>query len=123
MVAQRMIQAMKLKVTLAKNGQEALDRLREGHFSLILMDVQMPVMDGLTCTRMIRQGAAGPQNRQLPIIALTANALASDKEACLSSGMNAFLIKPFDLQELRKTIDHYLNTEPQPPQPEDPPKV
>jgi CheY-like chemotaxis protein len=84
-------------VTLAENGQEALDRLEEGTFDIVLMDVQMPVMDGIAATRKIR---AQPRFDRLPIIAMTANALQRDREECLAAGMNDQINKPFEPAEL-----------------------
>ena len=85
------------QVTLAENGQEALDRLDEESFDIVLMDVQMPVMDGITATRKIRAQA---RFDRLPIIAMTANALQRDRADSLAAGMNDHINKPFEPVEL-----------------------
>lgn len=79
-------------VTIAENGQAALDRLAEQKFDVVLMDVQMPVMDGYEATARIR---SLPQYGRLPIIAMTAHALTKDRERCLAAGMNDYVTKPF----------------------------
>jgi CheY-like chemotaxis protein len=86
-------------VTLAENGQFALDALADptAHFDVVLMDIQMPVMDGYTATRAIR---ARPGMARLPIIAMTANAMPADREACLAAGMNDHVGKPFEMPQL-----------------------
>jgi CheY-like chemotaxis protein/HPt (histidine-containing phosphotransfer) domain-containing protein len=90
-------------VALAENGAQAVERLRAGAeaFDAVLMDVQMPVMDGLTATRLIR-GELGLQT--LPVIAMTANAMSQDQEACAEAGMTAFVGKPLDLNLLVQTL-------------------
>jgi signal transduction histidine kinase/CheY-like chemotaxis protein len=86
------------------NGLEALAALRTHKYDIVFMDCQMPVMDGLEATRRIRQGAAGSENRSVPIVALTANAMLGDREACLTAGMDGYLAKPFQRDELQKMI-------------------
>jgi CheY-like chemotaxis protein len=90
-------------VEIAENGQVAIDRLQtpNSSFDLVLMDMQMPVMDGMTATRLLREI---PQFNRLPILAMTANALLSDREKCLAAGMNAHLTKPIDPDELWKAL-------------------
>ena len=90
------------------NGAEALDALRDGHFDLILMDVQMPVMDGVEATRAIRGGEAGEQATDLPIIALTAYAMDSDRQAFTTAGMTDYLPKPVRLKELEDCMAKFL---------------
>jgi CheY-like chemotaxis protein/two-component sensor histidine kinase len=87
-------------VTEAENGREALERLRDGDFDLVLMDVQMPVMDGVEATRCIRQGLAGADRADIPVIALTAYAMPGDRERFLAAGMDAYLSKPADIREI-----------------------
>jgi two-component system, sensor histidine kinase and response regulator len=87
------------KVVIAANGQEAFDKFRAGHFDVILMDVQMPVMDGFEATRLIR-AAEKESERHTPIIALTAHAMKGDRERCLESGMDDYISKPINHKEL-----------------------
>jgi CheY-like chemotaxis protein len=88
---------------LADNGQLGADAVEQAHtpFDVVLMDVQMPVMDGYAATRVIRQELG---RTALPIIAMTANAMASDREACLAVGMNDHVGKPFDLDDLVRVL-------------------
>ncbi|MGI9133734.1 MAG: response regulator, partial [Rhodoferax sp.] len=94
-------------VTLADNGQLGVQALNDApeYFDLVLMDVQMPVMDGFEATRIIRQTLA---LADLPVIAMTANAMASDREACLAAGMNDHVGKPFEIDHLVATVLHYV---------------
>lgn len=92
-------------VSVAKNGQEALQSLKTAEFDCVLMDIQMPVMDGLEATRLIR---ADPQLRHNLVIAMTANAWDEDRERCLAAGMNDFLSKPVKPDELISTLDRWL---------------
>jgi signal transduction histidine kinase/ActR/RegA family two-component response regulator len=85
------------EIEIATNGQEALERIAEATFDLVLMDVQMPLMDGYEATMRIRQN---PSLRSLPIVAMTAHAMQSDRERCIAVGMNAYVTKPFDPMEL-----------------------
>ncbi len=86
-----------LVVDVAQNGQVALDMLAQTPYDLVLMDMQMPVMDGLTATRHLRQN---PSWAQLPVLAMTANAMSRDRDLCLEAGMNGHLAKPIDPDEL-----------------------
>ena len=90
-----------LQVTIANDGLEAVDAVRKNRFDLVLMDVQMPEMDGLQATRIIRQTAEGAQ---LPVIAMTASAMVEDQQECLAAGMNAHLGKPIDPKELVRVL-------------------
>ncbi len=92
------------RTLVAANGQEALERLAEQSFDLILMDVQMPVMDGLEATGRIR---AGERGRHTPIIAMTANAMEGDRDTCLSAGMDDYLAKPIKIAELHALLARY----------------
>jgi len=91
------------RVTVAANGQLAVDLSLERHFDLILMDIQMPVLDGLEATAAIRrhEGAAG---RRVPIVAMTANAMSGDRERCLAAGMDGYVSKPIRVDELLAAI-------------------
>ncbi|MDD2741503.1 MAG: PAS domain S-box protein [Rhodocyclaceae bacterium] len=94
-----------LNVTLAENGQEAVERVAQERYDLILMDMQMPVMDGLEATSLIRQM---PEGESIPIVAMTANAFSEDKALCLAAGMNAHVAKPFTAEGLFGTLRHWL---------------
>ena len=102
MVARKLLEKRSCIVTIANNGVEALDALQVDEFDIVLMDCQMPVMDGYEATRQIR--ASG---NTVPVIALTANAQTSDRDACLKAGMNDFLSKPFDPRVLYQIISRY----------------
>ncbi|BFM16623.1 hypothetical protein R50073_28060 [Maricurvus nonylphenolicus] len=94
----------------ALNGKEALGRLRAAQepYTLILMDCQMPIMNGFEATRRIRQGEAGEEYKHIPIIALTANVLSGDRDECLDAGMNDFVSKPIDPEGLLSAIKRCL---------------
>jgi len=109
MLAMSMLQKLGAKADLAADGQEALDRVRQGAYDLVLMDMQMPRMDGLSATRAIRALAGIRQPR---IIALTANAMDGDREACISAGMNDFLTKPFQALDLQEKLEAVAATAP-----------
>jgi signal transduction histidine kinase/AmiR/NasT family two-component response regulator len=91
--------------TLVKDGRAALDALAVNEFDLVLMDCNMPVMDGIEATRRLRAGGGGVRNPGIPIIALTANAMEEDRERCLAAGMNDFLSKPVTLEALRVAME------------------
>ena len=98
-------------VTKAYNGQQAVytfDQAPAGKFDVILMDVMMPVMDGLTATRTIR-ALDRPDAKTVPIIAMTANAFAEDVEESRSAGMNEHISKPLDLDKVKATIARYVS--------------
>jgi PAS domain S-box-containing protein len=105
-VIQQMLSRLGFSADVATNGQEALDALEAADYELVLMDVQMPVMDGLEASRRIR--ALLPEERQPRIIAVTANAMRGDKERCLDAGMDAYLAKPVSLNQLRELLDATL---------------
>ncbi len=88
-------------VQLANDGQEAIDLIDAAPFDVVLMDMQMPVMDGLTATRTLRQQHSASE---LPIVAMTANAMDSDRLACLDAGMNDYVVKPFNVIQLTKVL-------------------
>lgn len=94
---------------IANNGKQAVERMTaENRFDLVLMDCQMPEMDGMEATRRIRELETG-RGRRTPIIALTANAMSGDREMCLAAGMDDFLSKPFELNELSAVMNHWCN--------------
>ena len=93
-------------VTIANNGVEAVERFREGQFDVILMDIMMPVMDGLEATVKIREvEQINKTERRTPIIALTANTMDNDKAKCLSYGMDEFMSKPFDVEKMKSIFN------------------
>jgi signal transduction histidine kinase/CheY-like chemotaxis protein len=96
-VALALLQDAHLSIDLAENGEVAVRMVDSGHYDLVLMDMQMPVMDGITATKAIR---SHPQFRALPIIAMTANVMAADREKCIEAGMNDHVSKPIDPDEL-----------------------
>jgi two-component system, sensor histidine kinase and response regulator len=97
------------EVTVANNGREALDRLADHQFDLVLMDVQMPEMDGLTATRQVRKREA-ESGRHVPIIAMTAHAMKGDRERCLAAGMDGYVSKPIRASELHAAIAEMVPT-------------
>ena len=99
LIATKMLEKSGFGVKAVNNGQEALIALSAGEFDLILMDCHMPILDGYATTKIIR-GNSEAMVAQIPIIALTANAMIGDKERCLEAGMDAFLSKPFKLKDL-----------------------
>jgi len=99
-VAVELLESMGVAATIAGDGREAVELVRREEFDLLLMDVQMPVMDGITATRMIRD--AGMES--LPIIAMTANAMSEDREQCLGAGMNDYVAKPIDPEALAAAL-------------------
>ncbi len=111
-VATRILTLAGLDVDSAENGQEALDRLRQGRYALVLMDCQMPVMDGYTASRRRRQIEAEAGLPRLPIIAMTANAMVGDREKCLDAGMDDYLTKPLDRAKLNATLAEWLARSP-----------
>jgi signal transduction histidine kinase/CheY-like chemotaxis protein len=106
-LAVRLLEKRGHRVVVAATGQEALQALRKEPFDLILMDVQMPEMDGLEATVAIREGEKGTGLRQ-PIIALTAHAMKGDREKCLAAGMDGYLSKPIRPPELDAILELYL---------------
>ena len=92
---------------VANHGKEALQKLTEQPVDLILMDGQMPEMDGYTATRQIRERENG--NRRVPIVAMTANAMAGDREKCLEAGMDDYITKPFKLSDFEGALQRLVH--------------
>ncbi|MBU1170306.1 MAG: response regulator [Proteobacteria bacterium] len=110
MVAMEILTTAGISVDRAENGEEAIQKLKESHFDAVLMDVQMPIMDGIDATRVIRDELLLVD---LPIIAMTAHAMYGDKERCLNAGMDDYIPKPIDKDQLfsaiRKNVSHLKN--------------
>jgi signal transduction histidine kinase/CheY-like chemotaxis protein/HPt (histidine-containing phosphotransfer) domain-containing protein len=108
MVAQRLISMLGLQCETAENGQKAIDRMMAGHLDLVLMDCQMPVKDGYTATQEWRIHEANTGQTRLPIVAMTANAMAGDRQKCLDAGMDDYITKPVDRRLLESTLARWL---------------
>lgn len=110
LVAEAILEEIGLQADIAENGLEALKSLRQPFpYSVVLMDCQMPKMDGYEITQQIRAGKVGEQNKTLPIIAMTANAMVGDREKCLQAGMSDYLSKPIDSKLLLRKLQQWLN--------------
>jgi signal transduction histidine kinase/ActR/RegA family two-component response regulator len=107
LVAKGMLGKLGCDVIVAAHGAEALDQLEYHEFDLVLMDCNMPVMDGYEASRQIRQSGRWPQ---LPIVALTANAMSEERERCRAAGMSDYLAKPFRREELAALLDQWIPT-------------
>ncbi|MFZ0883742.1 MAG: response regulator [Candidatus Acidiferrales bacterium] len=107
-LAVRLLEKRGYRVAVTGNGREALARLAQEEFELVLMDVQMPEMDGFEATAAIREGEKS-SGRHIPIVAMTANALKGDQERCLAAGMDAYISKPIRTNELFATLEVILN--------------
>jgi PAS domain S-box-containing protein len=108
-IAKKFLIKMGHRIVSAMNGKEALDLLSKEPFDLVLMDVEMPEMDGLEATQHIRMGDAGPENSKIPVIAMTAHALNEFREDCLKAGMNDFVSKPVNFYKLGSVINKYFS--------------
>ena len=108
-VARHMLMSLGCAVVQAENGRQALEAIDRNDIDLVLMDCQMPVMDGYTATRQQRNREEREDRRRLPIIALTANALPEDRQKCLESGMDDFISKPFTRQVLAATMSNWCD--------------
>ena len=105
LVAKGMLVKLGCEVIVAAHGAEALDQLELRDFDLVLMDCNMPVMDGYEASRQIRRSGRWPQ---LPIVALTANAMSEERERCRAAGMSDYLAKPFRREELAALLDLWM---------------
>ncbi|RMH78188.1 MAG: response regulator, partial [Calditrichaeota bacterium] len=104
-LAVRMLEKLGHRVEVAENGKEAVEKWRQGKFDVILMDVQMPEMDGLEATRCIRR-EEDQTGGHVFIIALTAHAMKGDRERCLTAGMDGYLTKPLKKADLEQALQH-----------------
>ena len=107
-LALRILEKLDMPADLAENGEQAIEALSEADYDLVLMDIQMPIMDGYAATAVIRDPQSPVRNHEIPIIALTANALSSDRENCLNSGMNDYVSKPIAKDVLVATLGRQL---------------
>ncbi|KDE41228.1 Sensory box histidine kinase/response regulator [Nitrincola lacisaponensis] len=108
MVAVGLLKKLGYSCVIANHGEEALEQLQHSHFDLVLMDMQMPVMDGITAARRIR--ALDTAISEVPIVAVTANVMPEDRQKCFDAGMNDFLSKPFNKEDLAQKIERWLGT-------------
>jgi CheY-like chemotaxis protein/HPt (histidine-containing phosphotransfer) domain-containing protein len=107
-VARGALEKMRCTVDIANNGAEAVDAWSTGRYDLILMDCQMPVMDGYEATRIIR--SREPSGRRIPIVALTADAMSGTEKDCLSAGMDGYLTKPLNRPRLAESLERFLGS-------------
>jgi CheY-like chemotaxis protein len=118
-LARVMLEDLGCQVTLATNGKQALDALSQASFDVVLMDCQMPEMDGFEAVRRLREASeprgSGSTPSQVPVVALTANALAGDAARCLAAGFSDYLAKPFRQQQLADLLARHLGTRPAAP--------
>jgi two-component system sensor histidine kinase/response regulator len=106
-VALAMLQSLGIKAESAWSGEEALEKIADGHFEIVLMDCQMPKLDGYATTMRIREWEQAQQRPRMPIVALTANALSGDAEKCFAAGMDQYLRKPFTIEQLHAVLKPY----------------
>ncbi|MBJ7575132.1 response regulator [Luteimonas sp. MC1828] len=112
MVGQRLLAVLGITCDTASNGEAALMRMSASRYDIVLMDCQMPVMDGYTATRRWREGEeAANDGRRVPIIAMTANAMAGDRQKCLDAGMDDYLAKPVTRSELERALHRWWSPE------------
>ncbi len=112
--ARRYLTKLGYRAECANNGQQALEALRNGHFDLILMDIQMPVMGGLSAAAAIRTDATFRDHAEIPIIAMTAHAMLGDRERFLQAGLSGYVAKPVELSELKQAIEQAMDAPPTP---------
>lgn len=108
LIAHQMLAAFGLDVEQAVNGEAAVNCMTEREYQLVLMDCQMPVMDGFTAARRIRELEVTRRLSRIPIVAVTANALSGDAQRCYEAGMDAYLAKPYTSSQLRVAIEPWL---------------
>jgi len=103
-LATRILENMGNEVSVAETGKEAFEMVQREHFDLVFMDIQMPEMDGYSATRAVRQWEMR-QGKHVPIIAMTANAMKGDREACLKAGMDGYIAKPIKKEDIAEAIE------------------
>ncbi len=107
-IVQDMLELMDCHVEIAEDGKEAMTKVSDKKYDLILMDIQLPEKDGFEVTREIRK--TEPASARTPIVALTANAMAGDREKCLEAGMDDYIAKPIDITKLESILKKYLGS-------------
>jgi two-component system, sensor histidine kinase and response regulator len=110
-----MLESESVDVTLVNNGAEALERVRTAHFDLVMMDCQMPLMDGYAATRALRRWEVESHRPRLAVVAVTANASTQDRELCLDAGMDDYIAKPVTRERLRLVLERWLPARPAAP--------
>lgn len=105
----KMLQKIGVSFRVAQNGKECIDLLEKETFSLVLMDIQMPEMDGLEATQWIRNQMKEPEKRNIPIVALTAHAMQGDRDRCMEAGMDNYLSKPIAFEDLKEMMSSILD--------------
>lgn len=113
-VARGMLCKLGLSVEIAEDGAVALDLIAAGTYDLVLMDIQMPTLDGYDATRALRARERLSGGPRLPVIAMTANAMSGDRDLCLAAGMDDYIPKPIRLAELQRVLEHWLSAGHQP---------
>jgi CheY-like chemotaxis protein len=108
-VARAMLSRLGYKADLVSDGVEVIEALKACRYDLVLLDCEMPKMDGYQAARRIRDGEAGSSNATVPLLALTANALMGAREKCLAAGMSDYLAKPIEPQQLKELVDRWLS--------------
>ena len=108
-LAARMVEKFGFQVDVSGNGKEALSALERFKYDIVLMDVQMPEMDGLEATRRIRDKESRVMNHNVPVIAMTAHAMQGDKDLCIKAGMNDYTSKPVQPRDLLNKIEKYIS--------------
>lgn len=106
-----MLKKLGYQADVAGNGEEALAAASRNAYNLILMDCQMPVLDGFEATRRLRAGAASASDAAVPIVAMTAYALEGDRAVCLAAGMDDYIAKPVQTADLARVLGQWLKTE------------
>jgi len=115
-VALSILEGFGYNVDVASNGSEAVEALKTKNYDLVLMDIQMPEMDGFEATKVIRDKTSEVLNHDIPVIAMTAHAMSGYKDICLSAGMNDYVTKPIEQKKLIETMNRYLCIKKDPPQ-------
>jgi CheY-like chemotaxis protein len=108
LVATKILERLGYRAEIASNGEEAIDALARVDYDLVLMDLQMPGMGGLEASRIIRDAGSKVVRHDVPIVAMTANAMQGDRESCIEAGMDDYISKPVKPNELRSVLERLL---------------